>query len=98
MITRKIEAALASPTSSPSSSAPVAGALVSGRPSCQPPEQRSRAAPPLKRWHHERPGGLIEGVLTFFLVWVVFGTAVDPRGAFGRIAGSASIRRGDGPF
>jgi len=30
---------------------------------------------------------LIEGVLTFFLVWVVFGTAVDPRGAFGRIAG-----------
>src|SRR2546426_1006773 len=32
-------------------------------------------------------GVLIEGVLTFFLVWVVFGTAVDPRGAFGRIAG-----------
>ena len=34
-------------------------------------------------------GVLIEAVLTFFLVWVVFGTAVDPRGAFGRIAGLA---------
>jgi len=32
---------------------------------------------------------LIEAVLTFFLVWVVFGTAVDPEGAFGKIAGLA---------
>lgn len=30
---------------------------------------------------------LIEGVLTFFLVWVVFGTAIDDKGAFGKIAG-----------
>lgn len=32
---------------------------------------------------------LIEGVLTFFLVWVVFATAFDPDGAFGKIAGLA---------
>lgn len=30
---------------------------------------------------------LIEAVLTFFLVWVIFATAVDPEGAFGKIAG-----------
>ena len=34
-------------------------------------------------------GVVIEAVLTFFLVWVVFATAVDPRGAFGKIAGLA---------
>ncbi len=32
---------------------------------------------------------LIEAVLTFFLVWVVFGTAMDPDGAFNKIAGLA---------
>ncbi|HEY8646675.1 MAG TPA: aquaporin [Gaiellaceae bacterium] len=32
---------------------------------------------------------VIEAVLTFFLVWVVFATAVDPRGAFKQIAGLA---------
>jgi len=32
---------------------------------------------------------LIEAVLTFFLVWVIFATAVDPEGAFGKIAGLA---------
>jgi MIP family channel proteins len=31
----------------------------------------------------------LEAVLTFFLVWVVFATAVDERGAFGKIAGFA---------
>jgi MIP family channel proteins len=34
-------------------------------------------------------GALIEAVLTFFLIWVVFATAVDPEGAFGKIAGLA---------
>ena len=34
-------------------------------------------------------GLLIEIVLTFFLVWVVFATAVDPRGTFKSIAGLA---------
>jgi MIP family channel proteins len=31
----------------------------------------------------------IEAVLTFFLVWVIFATAVDPRGSFKQIAGLA---------
>jgi MIP family channel proteins len=34
-------------------------------------------------------GMAIEGVLTFFLVFVVFANAVDKRGAFGKIAGFA---------
>jgi aquaporin Z len=34
-------------------------------------------------------GLLLEGVLTFFLVWVIFATAADPRGAFKSIAGLA---------
>jgi glycerol uptake facilitator-like aquaporin len=29
----------------------------------------------------------IEAILTFFLVWVVFAMAIDPEGAFGKIAG-----------
>ncbi|MGH2728458.1 MAG: MIP family channel protein [Actinomycetota bacterium] len=32
---------------------------------------------------------LIEAVLTFFLVWVIFATAVDPEGAFNKVAGLA---------
>jgi aquaporin TIP len=34
-------------------------------------------------------GFVVEVVLTFFLVWVVFATAADPRGAFAIIAGLA---------
>ena len=34
-------------------------------------------------------GMAIEAILTFFLVWVVFATAADPRGAFKSIAGLA---------
>jgi MIP family channel proteins len=34
-------------------------------------------------------GVLIEAVLTFFLVWVVFATTVDPHGSFNKIAGLA---------
>jgi aquaporin Z len=32
-------------------------------------------------------GLIIEAMLTFFLVWVVMATAVDPEGSFGKIAG-----------
>jgi aquaporin TIP len=32
---------------------------------------------------------VIELILTFFLVWVVFATAADPRGAFATISGLA---------
>ncbi len=34
-------------------------------------------------------GVVIEGVMTFFLVWVVFATAADPRGTFKSVAGLA---------
>jgi aquaporin TIP len=34
-------------------------------------------------------GFLLEAILTFFLVWVIFATAVDPRGTFKSIAGLA---------
>ena len=34
-------------------------------------------------------GVVIEAILTFFLVWVIFATAADPRGAFRSIAGLA---------
>ena len=32
---------------------------------------------------------LIEAVLTFFLMWVIMATAIDPNGSFGKIAGLA---------
>ena len=35
------------------------------------------------------PGLVLEIVMTFFLVWVVFATAADPRGAFKSISGFA---------
>ena len=35
------------------------------------------------------PGLVLEVVMTFFLVWVVFATAADPRGTFKSIAGFA---------
>jgi MIP family channel proteins len=34
-------------------------------------------------------GMVIEGIMTFFLVFVVFATAVDPQGAFNKVAGFA---------
>src|SRR5919198_6174722 len=34
-------------------------------------------------------GLVLEAVLTFFLVWVIFATAADPRGAFKSVAGLA---------
>jgi aquaporin Z len=34
-------------------------------------------------------GILVEAILTFFLVWVIFATAADPRGAFKSVAGLA---------
>ena len=34
-------------------------------------------------------GFVIEAILTFFLVWVIFATAADPRGSFKSIAGLA---------
>jgi glycerol uptake facilitator-like aquaporin len=46
-------------------------------------------APALGQGVGSGEGLVIEAVLTFFLVWVVFATAADPRGAFKSIAGLA---------
>jgi MIP family channel proteins len=43
-------------------------------------------APDITRWH----GMVLECVLTFFLVFVFFATAVDVKGAFNKIAGFAT--------
>lgn len=57
------------------------------------PEEAWRAVslgtPALASGFSRTYGMLLEAVLTFFLVWVVFATAVDPRGAFAKIAGFA---------
>jgi aquaporin TIP len=45
--------------------------------------------PQLARVLTSGQGVLLEAILTFFLVWVVFATAVDPRGTFKSIAGLA---------
>jgi aquaporin TIP len=47
----------------------------------------SLAAPQLGLGVEPWQGLLLEALLTFFLVWVVFATAVDPRGTFSAIAG-----------
>lgn len=46
-------------------------------------------APDLAHDFSRTSGMFMEGVLTFFLVFVVFATAVDPKGAFNKIAGFA---------
>jgi aquaporin TIP len=46
-------------------------------------------APLLNASIQPEAGLLIEAILTFFLVWVVFATAADPRGTFKSIAGLA---------
>jgi aquaporin Z len=46
-------------------------------------------APLLNPGIQPEAGLLIEAILTFFLVWVVFATAADPRGTFKSIAGLA---------
>ena len=46
-------------------------------------------APALNQQISPAAGFVLEAVLTFFLVWVVFATAADPRGAFTIIAGFA---------
>ncbi len=55
------------------------------------PEDTWRAValgtPDLFRDLGRRNGMILEAVLTFFLVWVVFATAVDEKGAFNKIAG-----------
>ncbi len=57
------------------------------------PEDAWRAValgtPDLARDFTRTSGMILEGVMTFFLVFVFFATAADERGAFGKIAGFA---------
>src|SRR6266571_5148800 len=56
----------------------------------EPPRQLTKlGAPTLGSGIDHWQGLVIEIVLTFFLVWVVFATAVDPGGTFKSIAGLA---------
>jgi len=53
-------------------------------------ENQSRlGAPALGAGIHTGAAVVVEAILTFFLVFVVFATAVDPRGTFKQIAGLA---------
>ncbi len=51
--------------------------------------QSHLGAPALGGGIHTGAAVVVEAILTFFLVFVVFATAVDPRGAFKQIAGLA---------
>jgi MIP family channel proteins len=57
------------------------------------PEETWRAValgtPDLARDFTRLNGMILEAVMTFFLVWVVFATAVDEKGAFNKVAGFA---------
>ena len=52
-------------------------------------ERRGELGAPTLNTRSPSAGFILEAVLTFFLVWVVFATAADPRGAFTVIAGFA---------
>jgi len=52
-------------------------------------KQAHLGAPALGGGIHPGAAVVVEAVLTFFLVFVVFATAVDPRGSFKQIAGLA---------
>src|SRR5207248_3169834 len=54
-----------------------------------PPASVRAGVPTLVAQLSSGKGVVIEAVLTFFLVWVIFATAVDPRGTFKQIAGLA---------
>jgi aquaporin Z len=51
--------------------------------------QTGIGAPSLYSAMSSGAGVVVEAVLTFFLVWVIFATAVDPRGTFRQVAGLA---------
>jgi aquaporin TIP len=46
-------------------------------------------APSLQNGLNGGQGVVVEAILTFFLLWVIFATAADPRGTFKQIAGLA---------
>jgi aquaporin TIP len=52
-------------------------------------QQATLGSPALGPGIERQAGLIIEAILTFFLVWVIFATAADPRGTFKSIAGLA---------
>jgi aquaporin TIP len=86
LVTRKIEPTLAVVYWLAQFAGAVAAALLAK--ALLPTElDKALGAPALGLGVTAWQGVLIEGVLTFFLVWVVFATAIDPRGSFAAIAG-----------
>jgi MIP family channel proteins len=71
------------------SAATAAAALLRWLYAAQPRQLTNLGAPVLGSGVTHWQGLVIEIVLTFFLVWVIFATAADPGGAFKSIAGLA---------
>lgn len=86
LVTRRIEPALAVVYWLAQFAAAVAAALVV-KALLPTALDAALGAPELALETSPWQGVLIEALLTFFLVWVVFATAVDPRGTFSAIAG-----------
>ena len=88
LVTRRMEPVLGAVYMATQFAAAVAGALAL-RAVFPDDTDLDRGAPGLAETVSQGSGLLLEAILTFFLVWVVFATAADPRGAFTSIAGLA---------
>ena len=88
LVTRRMDAALAGIYLATQLAAAVVAALALR---AVFPEQANldNGVPALNNAVGAGAGVLAEAILTFFLVWVIFATAADPRGAFKSIAGLA---------
>ena len=89
LVTRRMAPSLAVVYWAAQFAAPVAGALLLRW--IYPAELRDlqHLGAPFLEGVSAGQGVVIEAILTFFLVWVIFATAADPRGTFKSIAGLA---------
>ena len=89
LVTRRMAPALAGVYLAAQVGGATAGALLLRATLPGDPFALDAGAPVLADGVGAGAGLVIEAVLTFFLVWVVFATAADPRGTFKSIAGLA---------